>query len=234
MLADPISPEGPRSQGPRMVWRPDHPISPPCGVVAYYRLVLYDKIGPGTQACHWCGRSVVWTTGRAPNALVVDHLDWNRRNDDPGNLVPSCNSCNARRATPGKRNGIAPSEPVVMMSGNPTRAVERVCVGCGIKFLTAPSRPTKYHSRECWAKHYRANVTPKTPRRKEVRPHVRLRDPAAMDARNSLVRKQYEAGATLRELAAGYAVTPECVGKWVRAAGGETRNGTKRPRGRKA
>jgi hypothetical protein len=93
---------------------------------------------------------VDWKVGREPDALVTDHLDWDRQNDDPANLVASCNSCNARRAQPGKRSGIASDEPTVLLStGARTRAVERVCDVCGKTFLAIPSKPGRFCSRAC-------------------------------------------------------------------------------------
>ena len=58
-----------------------------------HRVVLFDKIGFGPHRCHWCARHVNWRAG-----LLVDHLDDDRQNNAPDNLVPSCNGCNIRRA----------------------------------------------------------------------------------------------------------------------------------------
>lgn len=71
--------------------------------IGKHRLVLYREIGPGWHRCHHCGRLVTWDHhhGVQPEtALVVDHLDWDRLNNDPANLVPACNDCNARRQRP--------------------------------------------------------------------------------------------------------------------------------------
>lgn len=75
-----------------------HPLATPSGVYEH-RVVLYDIIGPGYHPCHWCGSQVTWDirdTGAA-GALTVDHLDWDRANNDPSNLVASCWPCNANR-----------------------------------------------------------------------------------------------------------------------------------------
>lgn len=58
-----------------------------------HRLVLLARIGPGEHPCHWCGRRLVWGVN-----LVTDHVDFDRANNDPGNLVPACHRCNSRRA----------------------------------------------------------------------------------------------------------------------------------------
>jgi hypothetical protein len=63
-----------------------------------HRMVLYDLIGSGAHACHWCGKAVVWVKGKcSKGSLVPDHLDGDRTNNSPENLVPSCNPCNAAR-----------------------------------------------------------------------------------------------------------------------------------------
>ncbi|QAY13973.1 HNH endonuclease [Mycobacterium phage Colt] len=65
--------------------------------VAEHRIVLYDKIGPGTHPCHWCGKPVTWGEG-----LQTDHVDWDRLNNTPDNLVPSCRPCNFNRHNPNR------------------------------------------------------------------------------------------------------------------------------------
>lgn len=66
--------------------------------IAYvHRVVLYDSIGPGVHLCHWCGREVEWCAQGIRN-LVADHLDENRWNNAPENLVPSCRRCNSERS----------------------------------------------------------------------------------------------------------------------------------------
>jgi hypothetical protein len=146
-------PDGPRKasvKGHRQRMVRDHPLAPPSGIVPVGRLVLYGEIGPGPHRCHWCGKGVRWSKGIGPDVLIVDHLDWNRDNNDPTNLVPSCNSCNVRRAAPGRRSAIRPDELVIMVNGYPTRAEAGTCQTCGGQTIFAPSRPKKFCSRECW------------------------------------------------------------------------------------
>ncbi len=86
----------------RMVKRPGHPLAnSETGRVYAHRVVLFDSTdcGFGIWPCFWCGAPVQWTTTRPipSNALFVDHLDRDRQNNDPRNLVPSCNKCNAAR-----------------------------------------------------------------------------------------------------------------------------------------
>ncbi len=79
--------------------RPEHPLASRNGLVLEHRMVLLDTIGPGEHPCHWCGKTVTWdkTWPRDLDALVVDHLDGTRSNNDPANLVPSCQPCNTKR-----------------------------------------------------------------------------------------------------------------------------------------
>lgn len=75
---------------------PDHPLADSTGCVRVHRAVLFDKIGPGEHECHWCPRLVSWE-GRGINRLVADHLDDDRWNNAPENLVPACRRCNTER-----------------------------------------------------------------------------------------------------------------------------------------
>lgn len=75
-----------------------HPLARSKGQVQMHRLVLFEKIGPGTHPCHWCEKPVTWGYHVGPDTLVTDHLDENRANNAPENLVPSCVGCNAARS----------------------------------------------------------------------------------------------------------------------------------------
>lgn len=79
--------------------RPEHPLATKGGLVLGHRMVLFDQIGPGEHPCRWCSTTVSWdkTWPKDSDALVVDHLDGVRHNNDPANLVPSCQACNQRR-----------------------------------------------------------------------------------------------------------------------------------------
>ena len=73
----------------------DHPLAMANGDVLEHRLVLFSQIGAGPHLCYWgCGRSLEWGGIRG---IIADHLDGDRLNNDPANLVPSCNPCNAHR-----------------------------------------------------------------------------------------------------------------------------------------
>lgn len=134
-----------------------HPLRPEGGSIAEHRLALYEKIGPGPHSCHWCGKQISW--GIPPSAdgcIDTDHLDNDRRNNDPANLVPSCHRCNIIR-THDQRFA---AKPFVISATAGTRrtAVERTCQrpGCGKPFLIElalvnknPERTGRYCSREC-------------------------------------------------------------------------------------
>lgn len=65
-----------------------------------HRLVLFKKIGPGSHACHWCGKTVSWERlhlNDPENALIADHVDQDKENNHESNIVPSCNTCNSTR-----------------------------------------------------------------------------------------------------------------------------------------
>lgn len=75
-----------------------HPLARSNGMVYEHRKVLFDAIGEGPHACHWCKREVAWVKGICVRgSLVPDHLDGDKANNAISNLVPSCNPCNAIR-----------------------------------------------------------------------------------------------------------------------------------------
>lgn len=75
------------------------------GSVLEHRLVLFNSIGEGVHECEWCGHEVAWEIPHRANgsdrerwdALVVDHEDGERANNDLGNLLVSCPWCNSNR-----------------------------------------------------------------------------------------------------------------------------------------
>lgn len=153
-----------KTAGARLRRAPGHPLAPASGTVAVCRLVLYEKIGPGSHACHWCGEPVTWMPGQgvAPGALVADHLDWDQANDSPANLVPSCNACNAHRTSRGNRQIISDDELVVVApNGSRHRATERACELCGSAFVVALAQlrigKGRFCSRSCARKVSNAN-----------------------------------------------------------------------------
>jgi hypothetical protein len=126
------------TKGQRMRRVPGHPLAPPSGTVAECRLVLYAKIGNGPHACHWCDKAVTWMPGATnhPDALVADHLDWDKHNNVPENLVPSCRVCNAHRTRDGDRRLIQEGELIATApNGSRHRAVHHACEVCGHTFI---------------------------------------------------------------------------------------------------
>lgn len=77
-----------------------HPLVVGRGEVKEHRKVLYSQIGPGPHACHHCGKNVEWRSPVRGTDLCVDHLDGDKLNNDPSNLVPSCFKCNWDRNNP--------------------------------------------------------------------------------------------------------------------------------------
>lgn len=75
----------------------EHPLVQKDGCIYEHIKVLYDKIGPGPHLCYWkCGRQLTWGGG-SQLGICVDHLDRDRLNNDPQNLVPSCRIENITR-----------------------------------------------------------------------------------------------------------------------------------------
>jgi hypothetical protein len=81
----------------RSVTRHGHPLAGKSGKVYEHRAVLYDRIGLGPHACHWCGTEVHWDAADG-RPLQVDHINGVGDDNRSDNLVPSCNCCNVARA----------------------------------------------------------------------------------------------------------------------------------------
>lgn len=74
-----------------------HPLANSEGRVPEHRYVLFAFIGDGTHQCDECGIDVIWNGERWKDALVVDHADFDRHNNELENLRPSCDRCNSHR-----------------------------------------------------------------------------------------------------------------------------------------
>ena len=76
-----------------------HPLASKHNIVYVHRQVLFDTIGPGTHACHWCAKPVTWLLEKThPDSLHVDHLNDIGDDNRPENLAPCCRRCNSTRA----------------------------------------------------------------------------------------------------------------------------------------
>ena len=87
----------PGSHGYVTLVRRGHPLADAGGRVYEHRLVLWEQVGGTDQECAWCGDTVAWFAQVRSRRLVVDHVDTNRSNNSPTNLVPACHPCNVRR-----------------------------------------------------------------------------------------------------------------------------------------
>jgi hypothetical protein len=81
----------PQSNGYLYVKAIGHPLVG-VGARAYaHRVAFYNTHGAGPFRCHWCGAGVSWAD------MHVDHLDDDKQNNDPRNLVAACPVCNMQR-----------------------------------------------------------------------------------------------------------------------------------------
>jgi len=58
-----------------------------------HRIILRAVIGDEPHPCHWCNRILTWGVD-----LHVDHVNGDKLDNDPHNIVPCCQPCNNRRA----------------------------------------------------------------------------------------------------------------------------------------
>lgn len=77
----------------------EHPATHPSGFTRLHRIVLWDKLKKAgidheSIPCHWCNTILTW------NQVKTDHLNWQKADNHPENLVPSCHPCNAKRRMP--------------------------------------------------------------------------------------------------------------------------------------
>jgi len=82
----------------RAISRAGHPLATKHGRVYEHRAVLFDEIGYGPHACHWCGDEVDWLPKGDPRELQPDHLNNDGGDNRLDNLVASCRTCNTARA----------------------------------------------------------------------------------------------------------------------------------------
>lgn len=71
--------------------QPGHPLAMRGGNVFEHRVVAFDKHGGVCPGCFWCGVALDW------DRAVIDHLDENKENNTPSNLVVACSPCNRAR-----------------------------------------------------------------------------------------------------------------------------------------
>lgn len=124
---------------------PDHPLATRSGVVQRHRYVLFQKIGNGPHDCYWCGVELNWVVGKSgggEGALVVDHLDGQRRNNSPENLVPACQKCNVGRSNPDLIDDREVFITQTLKGGKVRkhRATKLTCRHCGLEFLCRTAR----------------------------------------------------------------------------------------------
>jgi hypothetical protein len=68
-----------------------HPLAMKDGRVHEHRAVAYKAHEGQCPSCFWCAARLTW-----PDA-VIDHLDEDKKNNEPANLVVACNPCNRAR-----------------------------------------------------------------------------------------------------------------------------------------
>lgn len=83
-----------KSEGYAVIVEPGHPLADKAGRLYEHRAVLHAKHNHGAEGCppcYWCAATLTWKT------LVVDHLNEQKMDNRPENLVPACNRCNRAR-----------------------------------------------------------------------------------------------------------------------------------------
>lgn len=68
-----------------------HPLAGRDGLTREHRVVAYDSNGGRCPNCFWCGVGLSW------GDAVVDHLNEQKNDNRPSNLVVACKNCNLIR-----------------------------------------------------------------------------------------------------------------------------------------
>lgn len=79
------------SAGYVILKKSNHPLAMKGGNVFEHRLVAYETHQGVCPGCFWCGLGLDW------ERAVIDHLDENKENNTPSNLVVACSPCNRAR-----------------------------------------------------------------------------------------------------------------------------------------
>jgi hypothetical protein len=103
---------------------PSHPLAGAQGKVLEHRAVLYSVIGGGEHRCHWCSKRLTWR-GPAGSRINADHLDFDKLNNEPSNLVPSCLDCNTKRRQHPHVPVISKPKPYVLTAAQREAARQR-------------------------------------------------------------------------------------------------------------
>jgi hypothetical protein len=128
-------------------------------VIAVHRFILYEKLGPGTHPCHWCGKLLTWG-GRGPTSIQTDHIDTVKSHNDPSNLVASCKRCNNMRTCTGINRPVGDNE-IFIEQVHPDGHVTRVralifaCEICGKPSRCPVSARNRGAGRFCCRSHAR-------------------------------------------------------------------------------
>ncbi len=69
----------------------NHPMATKDFRLYAHREVAHDKHAGVCPPCYWCGANLTWSDA------VIDHLDEDKKNNVPDNLVVACNTCNRAR-----------------------------------------------------------------------------------------------------------------------------------------
>lgn len=115
--------------------------------IQVHQLVLWDKIGSGTHPCHYCATPVTWLAPRfSKDRLETEHLDRDRLNNGPENLVPCCRTCNQRN----RAMNVGDGEPWRLHAGGwRIRGNPSTCQNCGKAFVARRDNKGMFCSRPC-------------------------------------------------------------------------------------
>lgn len=125
-----------------------HPLTAGKGrMVSVHKLVLWNKIGPGEHPCHYCSTPVSWDAPRySPERLETEHLDRDRFNNEPENLVPCCHRCNMQN----RSMNVTDDEPWRRHAGGwRIRGNPAVCRYCGKDYVARRDHQGLFCSRGC-------------------------------------------------------------------------------------
>ena len=110
------------------------------------QLIIYDEIKiRDSYKCQW-GEKCKGKWDGFLDKLIIHHIDFNDRNNNPKNLITLCKSCHSHFHLSRKYHS---ESPMIVKHLPTTKMIKKECMGCGTIMELYLSSKIKYCSKEC-------------------------------------------------------------------------------------